>query len=188
MLRTIEERRSVTARRAPASSRLTGSTVTEYCRRKSRRLGARSACMTASFTGRSADTSPRWMVSDRPAANSRGPNNGPKMSAAPTVRRSRRFSRNSLRKTPRIAAHAPPAAIRPAPRERGQPASVFAWRLRSRASDQPLAGADETDERILQRRLAGARLDLGGSAAGDHLPVCDHHDFVAQCADFLHDV
>src|SRR6185437_6794334 len=105
------------------------------------------------------------MLVDRVAPKSRGPNRGPKINAEISVLRSRRFSRNSLRNTLRIA---------------GISARV--------PSCEPFTGADEVHECILQAALSRLRAQFLGRAARYDGAVRDDHYFIAQRGDLLHDV
>src|SRR2546421_6146926 len=121
------------------------------------------------MTGRSLSAVPRSMLRDRAAPNSSGLNSGPKINAEITVRRSRRFSRNSLRKTLRIACM------------RGRSVQRL-------GSLETFCGADQAHEGVLQVARSRALAQLLGRAARHHGTVSDDDHRVAQRADLLHHV
>ena len=96
-------------------------------------------------------------------ATSTGPITGPNTSADSRVRRSRRFSRNSLRNTAQM-----PRRFTASPRA-------------------GLAAVHQRDEGVFEP-VAAARADIGERAGRHHLATGDHHDLVAELLDFLHDM
>src|SRR5689334_7124713 len=57
-----------------------------------------------------------------------------------------------------------------------------------RSCRQSLAGPEQRDERVLERRRARLCLQLGGGAVRDDAPMREDDDAVAQRHDLLHDV
>src|SRR5262249_19116736 len=159
-------------------------TVTPCSRRNASRLGARSPCATASASGRSASPRPRSRRKLSPPASSSGPSSGPRMSADNSVRRSRRFSRNSLAKTVRIArtASGVPAKFRILLIDVYSSCGVseILWGALAGPPRHLVPRTDETYEGLLEAGCASTGSDLLRGAVLEHHAVRDHHHLIAE--------
>src|SRR5215470_12983570 len=161
------------SRTASSGSAGPGLISTRCCFSASIRFGAFSAPTTGNGSGFSARSSSRVTSVLISSTKISGANSGPVSNVLITVRRSRRFSRTSLRNTVAVAFMTFPENL--------------ALALKASCS-QSFFAADQLDERVFEVRLAGLRAQRVRRRIGDDAAPGDYDDAVAQRGDLLHDV